>query len=490
MIRTYTMLFFILFVSISSLAQNIQSNFIQSNHLGKKMSYRVALPLNYSESKVYYPIFLMDGEQLFYSAISSSVISSIHDNSPEALIISIDYSIPNNREEIGFNANSLALTSRGELFQRYITEELIKDVISKYNISANRTILGYSYTASYLLTLMNNHPEAFNNYIMITPEVVSGNVDDYLAKITPNIKNSRFICITAQHDTKNRIRAGKKIYDSFKLTNQDLSQYKMVVNADHTSVLHSAISEAIPLLFRDYINEDRLVKMYSSKKSLKTTSQELFTNSNHLNMLNYGIPLKLNSGNMIFLMDRAIEAENNPDMAKSLLSPFLEEAVKDEELLQVSNIIYYLNSLDQKDKSDSLYRWGITVSDKKNNVMKSFNIRMNYARDILVKQDSSFEKAWEVLDGIVYDISDLYQGIILYFKGEISANYSYNNEQGIAFLESSQEYLKDLSMWGIGEERIYVLIAKCYNNLGNKEKAQSYIQKAKLIAPNMVLPQL
>lgn len=490
MTRIYTMLFFILLVSTSSIAQNIQTNYIQSNHLGKEMSYRVSLPSNYSESKVYYPIFLLDGEQLFYSAISSSVISSIHDSSPEALIISIDYAIPYNREEIGFNPNSLTLTSRGKLFQRYITEELIKDVISKYNISENRTIIGYSYTASYLLTLMGNYPESFNNYIMITPEVVSRNVDDYLAKITPNLKNSRFICITAQHDAKSRIRAGKKIYDSLKLANKDLSQYKMIANANHTSVLYSATGVAIPLLFRDYINEDKLVKMYSSKKSLATTSQDLFTNSNRLNMMNYGVPLKLNSGNMIFLMDRAIEAENNSDMAKSLLLPFLDEAVKEEDLLQVSNIIYYLNSLGHRDKSDSLYRWGITVSDKKNNIMKSFNIRMNYARDILVKQDSNYEEACEVLDGIVSDISDLYQGIILYFKGEISANYSYNNEQGIACLKLSQEYLKELSQWGIGEERIYILIAKCYNNLGDKEKAQSYIQKAKLIAPNMKLPQL
>lgn len=451
-------------MQVSSYAQQIHNYTVNSRLLEKDISYRVTVPSDYTEDRPYYPIYVLDGEILLFPMLGAISLNMIYDYMPESIVISIDYTVPNNREEIGLNSQFLTLSENGKKFQNYITNELIPDVEKRYNVASNRTIVGYSYTATYLITLMQNESSVFDNYILLTPEVTDVSVKELQNKIkTTSQFPGRVVCMAAEHDIKKRKLFASQFSNA--MSNLCISDYKLLSGVSHMTA-PNRISEALTLLFKDYINEGILDQKYRSKKRGQLNAKELLDDCNNFNMLSYGVPLKLNSGNMIFFMDRALDIDGDKDIARQVLEPFIEEAIVGEDLLQVTNIAYYLNRLDDKKRVDSLYRWGFMVSGKRENVVKSLNVRLNYAREILAKRESKYEDAWIILDSIVNDISDNYQGIVLFFKGEISASYNYKNEQGIAFLESSLDYLNDLSLWGINERKINALINQCkYNSV-------------------------
>ncbi|MFI3281654.1 MAG: hypothetical protein R3Y44_06765, partial [Rikenellaceae bacterium] len=402
---------------------------------------------------------------------------------PETIVVSIDYSVPNNREEIGLNSSCLSLTKGGVAFQSYIESELIPAVEQQYGTPLRKAIMGYSYTATYLMTLMLNKPSLFDSYIMISPEQTSIPTKEIVQNIATNSNNeSRVVCVAAQNDIKERIKAAKEFSSYINKFKVGVSHYKLIPDVNHATVLTSAVGEAMTLLFSDYINELYLVKNYSSKGSLSTTTEELIANSNKHNLDNYGVPLKLNSGNMIFLMDRVLELEHNEESAMIILEPFVDKAIQEEDLLQINNIASYLTMQGNELRADSLYRWAITKSRNPENIVTSLNVRWNYARVVLARKESNYEEAWRILDTIVSDMGDNYLGIVLFFKGEISAKYNYNNEQGIEFLKSAYDYMNDLSLWGINQSAIRANARKKLINLHSHHSNQMFIRPAADIA--------
>lgn len=184
----YFLIGFILIVSQNVVAQSTEQplesfeeeivDSIYSNILDEQRDFWVKLPVNYdpSSEEEYAVIYLLDGFSL------QSTLEAVYDNYwghylPHMILVGVSNRTNRTRDlttsQIQMRRGSImdSQTGGAENFSRFIEQELIPLIDSRYPTLPYRTLIGHSYAGLFTINMLVNHGHLFQNYIAIDPSL-------------------------------------------------------------------------------------------------------------------------------------------------------------------------------------------------------------------------------------------------------------------------------------------------------------------------------
>jgi predicted alpha/beta superfamily hydrolase len=156
-----------------------QATTITSKVLDSEREILIYLPASYGENNYnFYPvIYLLDGKKFFhsFSGVVAQLSSDASPQIPESIIVGITSqdrakdSSPT-KSKIGlFGKEEQYFESSGGAndFLKFINDELIPFIDSKYRTNSYRTFVGYSFTGLAIMHALFTTPKTFNSYLAI-----------------------------------------------------------------------------------------------------------------------------------------------------------------------------------------------------------------------------------------------------------------------------------------------------------------------------------
>lgn len=161
---------------------------IQSKELNQKRDFFVYAPAGYNENLyTYYDvIYVFDAQNRELFDLTHSIISFIANDYQNYIVVGIT-SPYNEKLNYGRRNDFLPKLTNDKYspsgkfagnatnFLKYIQNEIIPFVDNHYRTLNNRTMIGHSLGASFVLYAFLNTPDLFNNYIAISPNLAYGN---------------------------------------------------------------------------------------------------------------------------------------------------------------------------------------------------------------------------------------------------------------------------------------------------------------------------
>ncbi|NCC99795.1 MAG: esterase [Bacteroidia bacterium] len=161
---------------------------IQSKELNQKREFFVYTPAGYNENPyTYYDvIYVFDAQNRELFDLTHSLISFVANDYQNYIVVGIT-SPYNEKLNYGRRNDFLPKLTNDKYspsgkfagnatnFLKYIQNEIIPFVDNHYKTLNNRTVIGHSLGASFVLYSFLNTPDLFNNYIAISPNLAYGN---------------------------------------------------------------------------------------------------------------------------------------------------------------------------------------------------------------------------------------------------------------------------------------------------------------------------
>lgn len=156
---------------------------IQSNILNEEREYWIHFPESYSNDnlgKANYPvIYLLDGENNFHSlvGIQKNLTRGVYNYMPESIMVGV-VNIDRNRDFTPSNSfverngkKSMTTSGGGEAFLSFLTDELQKEINTKYRTSGYNILIGHSLGGLFAINTLLHYSDAFNAYISLDPSL-------------------------------------------------------------------------------------------------------------------------------------------------------------------------------------------------------------------------------------------------------------------------------------------------------------------------------
>ena len=159
---------------------------LHSKILKEERPYWVYLPNSYSagSKKQGYPVlYLLDGDAHFQSAsgVVQFMSSGINGNCqiPEMIVVAIPNTnrtrdLTPTHTKIGMDGNEAAFlesSGGGDLFLKFVRDELFPQIDSKYHTLPTRILVGHSFGGLLAIHALLEEPEMFHGYIAIDPSL-------------------------------------------------------------------------------------------------------------------------------------------------------------------------------------------------------------------------------------------------------------------------------------------------------------------------------
>lgn len=242
-------------------------------------SFRIALPASAYPNVKYNVLFVLDADYTFDVIASTAIYLQTFDYIPPTAVVAIDYSTPGNRNDVGYDLSDNSLDSSGVRFYNYVNTDLANEINRIISTSGFNTLVGHSYTASYLNYYINAGNDHITSYILFSPEEMK-RVPGFEAKYSTRSPSIRII--TAMDDTEERQSFGRSLYESFQERQYDVKLYN--IKADHMSVIPAGIMQALTSLYDKYYNIDSIydaidhadVSLWQSFKSINENNRDLY----------------------------------------------------------------------------------------------------------------------------------------------------------------------------------------------------------------------
>lgn len=158
---------------------------IHSNLLNESRIFRVYLPKEIVERKqkqAQYPVlYVLDGDDN-YLAISGMMhyLTEVNGNRifPKMIVVYIN-NTNRTRDLTPYRVNASAMlpkamavvTGGAETFTQVIEKEIIPHINAKYPTSPYRALIGHSFGGIFALSVLQKHPDLFDDYIVIDPSL-------------------------------------------------------------------------------------------------------------------------------------------------------------------------------------------------------------------------------------------------------------------------------------------------------------------------------
>ncbi len=151
---------------------------IYSKVLEESRQFYVQLPEDYDreDTKKYPVVYILDGDVLLPTL---SIVQDYYSGgfTPEMILVGISNAenrtrdLTTSKDEQPIRIQSTTQNGEGNNFVRFIQEELIPIVESKYRVTSYRTLIGHSYGGLFAMHVLIHYPDLFDNYIAIDPSL-------------------------------------------------------------------------------------------------------------------------------------------------------------------------------------------------------------------------------------------------------------------------------------------------------------------------------
>ncbi|MDT8887899.1 alpha/beta hydrolase-fold protein [Aquirufa sp. LEPPI-3A] len=158
---------------------------IHSNVLHESRTFRVYLPkeiIDKKQKQAQYPVlYVLDGDDN-YLAISGMMhyLTEVNGNRifPKMIVVFIN-NTNRTRDLTPYRVNASAMlpkamadvTGGAEAFTQVIEKEIIPHINAKYPTSPYRALIGHSFGGIFALSVLQKHPDLFDDYIVIDPSL-------------------------------------------------------------------------------------------------------------------------------------------------------------------------------------------------------------------------------------------------------------------------------------------------------------------------------
>ena len=292
-------------------AQNImkvEHHSFKSSTYHDTRSFRIALPtFAYPDTK-YNVLLVLDADYMFDVIASSAIYLQTFDYIPPTAVVAVDYSSPGNRNDVGYDIISNSLNESGELFYKYINTDLEDEIKRLIPTSGFNTLVGHSYTASYLNYWIGNDNDLISAYILFSPEEMQ-QIPDFAQQ--DNDAKPIIRIITGKNDTQERQDFGRRLFESLHEKHYDVTLD--TVEADHMSVIPTGSTLAVSRLYDKYYNID---SVYDIMDQSDEPVWETFTRTNSHNMSRYRQQFPASSSFISAFLWTAIQNDDKESTSK------------------------------------------------------------------------------------------------------------------------------------------------------------------------------
>ena len=428
----------------------IEKHSFKSSIYNEKRSFRIALPVSAYPNVKYNILFVLDADYTFDIIASNAIYLQTFDIIPPTAVVAIDYSTPGNRNDVGYDLSNNSLDSSGELFYNYINTDLAREINKILPTSGFNTLVGHSYTASYLNYYIDAGNDYIKSYILFSPEEM-GQIPHFEANYKTKRPSIRII--TAMDDTDARKSFAQNLYETFQEKQYDVKLKN--IKADHMSIIPAGTMEALTGLYDKYYNIDSI---YNIIEQADTSLWEIFSNINESNNNQYNQELPISGSYISAFLWTAIQREERASIDK--LHAYYKNALMNEE--SAPNALGVMGDLMKKlglwKEADYYLDRCLTRYKKLNQEHETLYWRRVYALDVLPKL-GQYKKAWKLLE----EGKKIYpedKAIFSYYQGVLSITNNYIIKKGIEQLKTAIENPDVLK-----------------NNFVNKDEVENLINK-------------
>lgn len=430
----------------------IKKDTLYSEAYGQERPFRIAFPTDMPSDTEYNLLFVLDADYVFDIVASAAIYLQTFDYIPPTAVVAVDYSIPGLRDEVGFSMNTLGLNAAGIRFYNYLNDELLPYVSSNFNASGFNTLVGHSYTATYLLYYLSQCNKKFSSYILFTPEHTDLKpINDQLCENNDNRPIIRII--TASEDTDDRIAFGQSLYET--LLERQYNAETHVVAADHMSVIPSGISLALESLYDEYRNIDWL---WENPSVQDMSVWDYFTETGQFNEAHYRQPLRVSAGYINFFLRAAMEKKDSESLER--LIDYYGKAMEAEHPEANALVAFgdLLRRMGKYEKADKYFQRGIDAYDSSNRRHETWYWRQAYALYVLPALNRC-DEAWNILEeckGIFKNDKVAFD----YYQGRLAVENDFRLADGIMALQRALDFPDILCENFISPEDAEVLLKK------------------------------
>ena len=406
------------------MSQNImkvEQHSFKSKIYNATRSFRVALPASTYQDVKYNLLFVLDADYTFDVIASTAIYLQTFDYIPPTAVVAVDYSSPGNRNDVGYNISDNSLDANGKLFYDYVNTELAEEISRIIPTSGFNTLIGHSYTASYLNYYISQNNDYIRSYILFSPEEMP-QIPDFKTQnqAVPTIIR----IITSSDDTESRQSFGNDLYETFKEKQYDARLRN--IKADHMSVIPTGITQALTDLYDKYYNTDSI---YEIIEHANTPIWECFTHVNNHNQSYYKQALPVSGSCISAFLWTAIQKNEKESIDK--LRNYYENALKDNQsdpnaLGVMGDLLGKLGLWEEAGYYLQRCLDGYKLSGQDH---ETLYWRKVYALNVLPRLGQC-EKAWTILeDGKKIYTAD--KAIFSYYQGVLSITNKFRIKDGV-----------------------------------------------------------
>lgn len=406
------------------MSQNImkvEQHSFKSKIYNATRSFRVALPASTYQNVKYNLLFVLDADYTFDVIASTAIYLQTFDYIPPTAVVAVDYSSPGNRNDVGYNISDNSLDANGKLFYDYVNTELAEEINRIIPTSGFNTLIGHSYTASYLNYYISQNNDYIRSYILFSPEEMP-QIPDFKTQnqAVPTIIR----IITSSDDTESRQSFGNDLYETFKEKQYDARLRN--IKADHMSVIPTGITQALTDLYDKYYNTDSI---YEIIEHANTPIWECFTHVNNHNQSYYKQALPVSGSCISAFLWTAIQKDEKESIDK--LRNYYENALKDNQsdpnALGVMGDL--LGKLGLWEEAGYYLQRCLDGYKQSGQDHETLYWRKVYALNVLPRLGQC-EKAWTILeDGKKIYTTD--KAIFSYYQGVLSITNKFRIKDGV-----------------------------------------------------------
>ena len=414
-------------IAMSQNIMKVEQHSFKSKIYNATRSFRVALPASTYQDVKYNLLFVLDADYTFDVIASTAIYLQTFDYIPPTAVVAVDYSSPGNRNDVGYNISDNSLDANGKLFYDYVNTELAEEINRIIPTSGFNTLIGHSYTASYLNYYISQNNDYIKSYILFSPEEMP-QIPDFKTQnqAVPTIIR----IITSSDDTESRQSFGNDLYETFKEKQYDARLRN--IKADHMSVIPTGIAQALTDLYDKYYNTDSI---YEIIEHANTSIWECFTHVNNHNQSYYKQALPVSGSCISAFLWTAIQKDEKESIDK--LRNYYENALKDNQsdpnALGVMGDL--LGKLGLWEEADYYLQRCLNGYKQSGQDHETLYWRKVYALNVLPRLGQC-EKAWTILeDGKKIYTAD--KAIFSYYQGVLSITNKFRIKDGVEQLRTA-----------------------------------------------------
>jgi predicted alpha/beta superfamily hydrolase len=231
-----------------------------SNELKENRTLNIFLPVDFDSSKVYPVIYVLDGsmnEDVHIYGLSQ--FFPLYYDMPECIVVGIqnvdrrrDFTFPTENKEL-LEKNPTA--GKSDQFINFIEKELVPFIQKNYSTSKTNFLIGQSLGGLLATQILVSKPQLFSHYLIVSPSLWWDN-ESLLKKIESKdfkctIPDSTYVYVSVgKKEPKMMLTGAKRLYKVIHSFKNVKSDYKLMTEEDHATILHNSIYQALLKLYK------------------------------------------------------------------------------------------------------------------------------------------------------------------------------------------------------------------------------------------------